>query len=36
LLVGVPAVSVSASAPSWNGAASLECSLFFDVSGHHT
>jgi len=28
LLVGVLAVSVSASAPSWNGAASLECSFF--------
>jgi len=31
LLVGVPAVSVSASAPSWNGAASLECSLFLGL-----
>jgi len=27
LLVGVLAVSVSASAPSWNGVASLECSF---------
>jgi len=34
LLVGVLAVSVSASAPSWNDASSWGLALFFDVSGH--